>query len=152
MTPPTIRRAAQADVPAIHALTDAAYAKFIPRIGRKPQPMIADYSKLVDEHQVWVLIDGERSVGVLVLMAEAEQLLIYSVAIDPDYQKRGYGRQLMAWAEAQAMAQGYGSIRLYTNERFEENIQLYLRLGYRETGREPFGNSITVNMVKGLRQ
>ena len=49
---PTLRRATLSDVAAIVALTDAAYAKYIPRIGRKPQPMTTDYRPFVNEHSV----------------------------------------------------------------------------------------------------
>jgi ribosomal protein S18 acetylase RimI-like enzyme len=147
---PTIRKALPADAAAIAALTDAAYAKFIPRIGRKPRPMTADYGKKIDEDQVWLLAQDSQPAGVLVMSAEPDHLLIYSVAIDPIFQKRGFGRQLLAWAEAQALAQGYTSIRLYTNARFEENIRLYERLGYRETRREPVEDSHIVHMAKSL--
>jgi hypothetical protein len=43
----TLRQATLADVDAISALTDAAYSKYIPLIGRKPLPMTADYSRMV---------------------------------------------------------------------------------------------------------
>jgi hypothetical protein len=45
---------------------------------------------------------------------------------------------------------GYRSLRLYTNERFEDNIRLYRRLGYQETRREPLLGSTVVHMTKAL--
>jgi ribosomal protein S18 acetylase RimI-like enzyme len=145
-----IRKATLDDVEAISALTDAAYAKYIPLIGRKPQPMTADYSKLVIENSIWLLFAGNQLVGVLVLVYEPENVLIYSVAIRPEYQHQGLGQRLLAWSEQQAVQAGYKSIRLYTNERFEDNIRLYKRLGYKETSKEPFLNSIVVFMAKQL--
>jgi hypothetical protein len=41
--PGEFRRAAQADVVAIRDLTRAAYAKWVPVIGREPKPIGADY-------------------------------------------------------------------------------------------------------------
>lgn len=41
----------------------------------------------------------------------------------------------MAFAETQAIRTGFGSIRLYTNERMVENFTFYTRLGYEDTGR-----------------
>jgi len=146
----SICKASLDDVEAITALTDAAYTKYIPLIGRKPQPMTADYAKMVVENSIWLLIVEDQLAGVLVLVYEPENILIYSVAINPEYQKQGLGRRLLDWAEQQAVQAGYKSIRLYTNERFEANIVMYKHLGYQETSREPFLNSILVNMAKQL--
>lgn len=145
-----IRKATAGDVEAIAALTDEAYAKFIPRIGRKPQPMTADYARMVAENTIWLMTHLDQIIGVLVLINEPEHMLIYSVAIKPTFQKLGLGRQLLTWAEMQAIQQGYKSIRLYTNTRFEENIRLYQQFGYTETGRAPLENSHIVYMAKQL--
>ncbi len=147
----TIRQAESEDAGTISALTDAAYTKYISLIGRKPQPMTADYSKMVTENSVWLLTLEKQAIGVLVLVYEAETVLIYNVAIKPEYQKRGHGRRLLAWAEQQASQAGYQSIRLYTNERFTDNIRLYKHLGYHETGREPLLGSTVVYMAKDLK-
>ena len=146
----SIRRAAPADVAAIAALTDAAYAKYVPLMGRKPQPMTVDYHQIVDTNPVWLLCVGQAVAGLLVLMHEPDIMLIYSVAIHPDYQRRGFGRQLLAWAEQEAQAAGYTRIRLYTNALMEENIALYKLLGYQETHREPFNGLFIVHLSKPL--
>lgn len=146
----SIRKASLDDVEAISALTNAAYAKYISLIGRKPQPMTADYSRMVIENSIWLLIAENQLVGVLVLVYEPENILIYSVAINPEHQKQGLGRRLLVWAEQQAVQDGYKSIRLYTNARFEDNILLYKHFGYQEIRRESFINSTLVHMVKRL--
>ena len=146
----SIHRAAAGDVAAIAALTDAAYAKYLPRMGRKPQPMTVDYHQIVSAHPVWLLRVGQALAGVLVLMHEPDTLLIYSVAIHPEYQHRGFGRRLLAWAEREAEAAGYSRIRLFTNALMEENIALYRYLGYRETHREPFHGLTLVHLAKTL--
>ena len=145
-----IRKAKIVDTDAISALTDAAYTKYIPLIGHKPQPMTADYTRMVVENTIWLLTLEDQPTGVLVLINEAESLLIYSIAIQPEYQKRGLGHRLLAWAEQEAIHAGYRTIRLYTNEKFVENIQLYKRLGYLETGQEPYLGSTLVHMAKKL--
>jgi ribosomal protein S18 acetylase RimI-like enzyme len=145
-----LRKASLADVEAISALTDAAYTKYIPLIGRKPQPMTADYSRMVVDDTIWLLSVENKLAGVLVLVYEPEDLLIYSVAIQPEYQKHGLGRRLLAWAEDQAIQAGYRSIRLFTNEHFIYNINLYKSLGYQETSREHLLNSTIVHMTKKL--
>jgi hypothetical protein len=49
-----------------------------------------------------------------------------------------------------AVALGYGEIRLYTNERFAGNVQLYGKLGYRIDREEEFRGSTRVHMSKRL--
>jgi ribosomal protein S18 acetylase RimI-like enzyme len=147
----SLRRAILADVDRITALTDAAYSGYIPLIGRKPQPMTVDYSRMVTENTIWLLSVQDELAGLLVLVYEPQDLLIYSIAIHPAYQKNGLGRRLMALAEKLARDAGYESIRLYTNERFSYNIALYQWLGYQETGREPLLGSNIVHMRKVLR-
>jgi ribosomal protein S18 acetylase RimI-like enzyme len=147
---PIIRRATLDDVAAITALTDAAYRKYIPQIGRKPQPMTTDYTQVVTQHPVWLVEVEQHLVGVLVLQHEVDSLLIYSVAINPSDQKRGFGRLLLGWAEHQAQQVGYRSLRLYTNALMKDNIALYTRLGYREMRREAYGSGEIVHMTKQL--
>lgn len=145
-----IRRASADDIETIAALTNAAYAKYVPRLGRKPLPITADYRKVLEDHDVWVVCLSQAPVGVVVLTLEPEAMLVYSVAVDPEQQGRGLGRRLLMWAEQQALDQDREVIRLYTNARMQENIALYRRLGYEETGREPYAGSTLVHMAKRL--
>ena len=145
-----IRRAVADDAAVIAAITDAAYRIYVPRLGRKPQPMTADYHQLLAKHPIWLLEIDQQPAGVLVLIHEGHALLIYSVAVSPSYQMRGFGRQLLAWAEQEARRAGYRHIRLYTNALMEENIARYRRLGYVETGREPYQGLTLVHMGKRL--
>ena len=147
-----IRKAAPGAAEIISSITNAAYAKYVPLMGRKPQPMTADYQQILAEHPVWIMWIGERPAGVLVLMHEPDAMLIYSVAIAPEYQKRGLGRRLLAWAESEAQQAGYASIRLFTNALMEANIALYTRLGYVETRREPFHELTIVHMHKPIQR
>jgi hypothetical protein len=55
-----MRRAEAGDAAAVLALTRAAYAKWVPLIGREPKPMGADYQRAVVEHRIDLLErDGE---------------------------------------------------------------------------------------------
>jgi ribosomal protein S18 acetylase RimI-like enzyme len=150
MTEPDVRRATLADAAAVARLTEAAYAKYVPILGRKPQPMTTDHARLIAEHTVWLLWAEDRLVGVLELIDEPGVLLIYSIAIDPGQQRQGHGGQLLAWAETQARANGQQRIRLYTNERMSSNVAWYTAHGFVETGREPVQGSALVHMSKTL--
>lgn len=145
-----IRRALPGEAEIVAAITMAAYARYVPMLGRQPQPVTADYRQILAEHPVWLLCLGDQSTGVLVLMRATDHMLIYNVAVSPAYQQRGLGRQLLAWAEQEARQAGYTRLRLYTNELMVENIALYRQLGYVETAREPYLGSTLVHMEKRL--
>ena len=145
-----IRKATVDDVATIAALTDVAYEKYVPRIGVKPQPMTTNYVEMVQTAQIWVVEQANEITGVLVLEAEPDHLLIYSIAVRPDMQKRGIGRQLMAFAEQEARRQDYNEIRLYTNIKMFENIEIYTKLGYHETHREQMADRVRVHMAKRI--
>ena len=130
-----IRLAESADIVAIGALVEAAYAPYLPRLERAPAPVLADYQALVDAGEAWIGISNGHMVGVLVIRAGDDALELENVAVDPAFQGRGYGRALITFAEERARELGLPSVTLYTNEVMVENLHLYPRLGFVETGR-----------------
>jgi ribosomal protein S18 acetylase RimI-like enzyme len=94
--------------------------------------MLDDYSVRVAEGVVWVLEEGITILGVLVLIPEPDYLLLDNIAVAPARQGLGLGGRLLAFAEAEAMRQGYDEIRLYTHETMTENQRLYSAIGYKE--------------------
>jgi ribosomal protein S18 acetylase RimI-like enzyme len=148
---PSFRRAGAADAIAVRELTRAAYAKWIPVIGREPKPMGADYDVAVRDHLVDLLIDGGNLVGLIEMIPGDDHLLIENVAVRPDSQGNGLGRRLMLHAEQVAQELRLPEVRLYTNSRFEENIRFYISLGYAIDSRDQIADGFRVNMSKHLR-
>ncbi|CAN5841508.1 GNAT family N-acetyltransferase [soil metagenome] len=146
----TLRTAVPADATAIRDLTRAAYAKWVPLIGREPKPMSADYEAAVRQHRFDLLYVADELAALIETIDQGHQLLVENVAVSPQHQGQGLGTRLMAQAEAVARGLGHGRIWLYTNQRFEENIRLYSRLGYRIDSQEPIGDAVRVNMSKAL--
>jgi ribosomal protein S18 acetylase RimI-like enzyme len=130
-----IRQAAGPDITSVRAVVDAAYSGYVPRIGRAPAPMTADYETLTAAGEVWVGDEEGRVVGVLVIRASGDALELENVAVDPADQGRGHGRALVSFAESRARELGLEAVELYTNEAMVENLRLYPRLGYLETER-----------------
>jgi GNAT superfamily N-acetyltransferase len=131
----TVRPAEAADAPRLRAIAVAAYEKYVGRIGRAPAPMTADYAAAVRDSQVWVAVDYGEVIGLLVLVAGADHLLLENIAVLPSAQGRGIGARLLALAEDRARQLQLGEIRLYTNEAMTENLPYYARHGYVETHR-----------------
>jgi ribosomal protein S18 acetylase RimI-like enzyme len=130
-----IRRAEDGDVTAVRAVVDAAYSHYVPRLGRPPAPMTADYEKLVSAGEAWVAEADGRVIGVLVTRPSGDALELENVAVDPAQQGQGHGRALVSFAEGHARELGLAAVELYTNEAMVENVRLYPRLGYVEVGR-----------------
>ena len=147
----TIRPARAEDRAAIEQIVAAAYARYVPRIGRKPAPMDADYAALIARARVHVLDEDGVVHGLVVLVAEADRMLLENIAVAPDREGQGLGRRLLEFAERAARDAGFGAIRLYTNAAMVENIALYGRIGYVEAGRHGEGGFHRVDMVKALR-
>lgn len=145
-----IRRANPGDAGIVGSLTRAAYAKWIPIIGREPMPMKADYDEAVRKHRIDLLYLTGDPVGLIELIPEADCILIENVAVSPAFQGQGFGRTLLAHAEQVAASLGHSAIRLYTNRLFAENIALYRKLGYAIDREEPFMGGFTVYMSKRL--
>lgn len=131
-----IRSAQAEDVDAVSQLVQDAYRPYIARLGKPPGPMLDDYALLIAEQHVWVLENEGALTAVLVLKdAGPGALLLDNIAVSPTAQGKGYGRKLVAFAEAEASRRGNTKIRLYTHVLMTENLALYHRLGFRETGR-----------------
>jgi ribosomal protein S18 acetylase RimI-like enzyme len=130
-----IRQAEQGDQEALVDCVQAAYSKYIERIGKTPAPMLADYKTLIAQGTVYVLADEKEVRGVLVMMPQGKDMFVESVAIDPRFQRRGLGRTLMAFVEQRARKEQSDEIRLYTNELMTENLLFYHKLGFEEEGR-----------------
>jgi ribosomal protein S18 acetylase RimI-like enzyme len=145
-----LRQAVAADAPAIRELTRLAYAKWVRLIGREPKPMTADYAAAVQKHRFDLLYVEGMLAALIETIAEPDHLLVENVAVSPAFQGRGLGRKLMAHAETLAAASGYGEIRLYTNQRFRENIELYSKLGYAVDREETLPVGTVVHMSKRL--
>ncbi|MEU5276589.1 GNAT family N-acetyltransferase [Streptomyces asoensis] len=141
MTSEEIRPAKAADVPAVKAVTDAAYTHYIERIGLAPLPMGADHAADVAAGKVFVTGDGTTGevAGLVVVEAFADHLFLESIAVRPDAQGKGVGRRLLRFLEAHARALGLSEVRLCTNVLMWENQKIYPRYGYEVVERRTDG-------------
>lgn len=144
------RRACAEDAATVAAITDAAYAKWVPVIGRKPKPMVADYNAAIRVHLIEIAYLDDKAVGLIELIPAAEHLLLENIAIDPAAQGRGIGRRLMQRVEEHAIEMNLPLVRLYTNKAFAANLDFYHRLGYAIEREEPYKEGFTVYFAKAI--
>lgn len=145
-----IRLAGTEDTPTVTAIVHAAYVGYQTSIGTTPGPMLDDYDDLVARKRFYVLEEGGDILGLVVLIPEDRTMLLDNVAVRPDVQGRKLGSRLIAFAEQQARAAGYDSIRLYTQELMTENRARYAHLGFVETHRAEEKGLKRVFMIKRL--
>ncbi|MGK7871429.1 GNAT family N-acetyltransferase [Falsiroseomonas sp. E2-1-a20] len=134
----------------IAAIVDKAYTRWIAAVGRRPRPMDDDYEARCAKGQAWLLEADSKSIGVVIIEDMEEYLFLHNIAVAPDAQHRGFGRCLMRFVEEEARRRGYREVKLTTAVVMQQNVELYLRLGYSITGREPTATVDRLWMTKRL--
>ncbi len=150
-----LRLAEAADLPAIREVTLEAYDIYEPLLGFMPLPVTTDYAPHVAAGGVWMgeLASHPVPVAVLVTQCGDGHLLIYSLAVRPDWQGEGHARAMVEHACGHARAAGLAEVRLFTNALMARNISLYRHCGFREVGRRAHptrAGSEVVDMVRGV--
>src|SRR4051812_9006335 len=98
-----------------------------------------------------VLTTGNDCVGMVTLDANADAgygsvkwefeepaLIVHRLCVKPGLQGRGFGQQLMDFAEHHAGASGYRSIRLDAYSGNASSVSFYQKRGYRQAGQVYF--------------
>src|SRR6266404_1516113 len=88
-SPPIVRRAGPSDVGVVQQISADAYIPaYKAVIGAIPKPAFEDYTPRIQRGEVWILeVDGE-AVGVAVLEERSDHLLVYSIAVRPEEQRK----------------------------------------------------------------
>jgi len=135
---------------ALRDLARAAYAKWVPVLGREPRPMQADYEAAIKTFRFDVIkVDGTIVASIQTEPREGH-FWVESVAVAPELQGQGVGNRLLAHAEVLARAAGFSEIRLLTNGKMMDNRRLYAKVDYTEDLEEPFGDGTVVYLSKRL--
>jgi GNAT superfamily N-acetyltransferase len=144
-----MRRATLADAVIVRDLTRAAYAKWIPLIGREPKPMTVNYERAVVDHIIDLYEENDIPLALIEVIPQPSCLLIENIAVLPTQQGKGLGDLLLNHAEAIARSLHLGELQLYTNAAFISNIEFYARRGFQESHREPFpAGGVTIHMKR----
>jgi ribosomal protein S18 acetylase RimI-like enzyme len=133
----------------IHAVIQAAYAKYLSRMPKPPAPVLRDYTGPIEQGAVWVT--GQPITGLISLTPSGDSLLIENIAVHPAAQGTGLGAELMRFAERQAARRNLRRLTLYTHEVMTENQAIYAHLGYREVDRRTEDGYRRIYMQKILR-
>jgi ribosomal protein S18 acetylase RimI-like enzyme len=132
---PSIRPAIAADTAQISVIARSAYSKYVPRLGREPAPMNADFAAHVAAGHVVVITRADVILGYVVAWPQTDAYLVENLAVDPAHQGERLGRRLLDHAREEAARLHLPAVRLYTNAAMTENLAIYHHLGFVETHR-----------------
>lgn len=144
-----LRRATLADVPAIRALKDMAYAANETITGVVSLPRLVDYAAMLSDHEIWV-VDGEGHLAACTVLAVAPEAVIYSLAVHPAEQGRRLGDAILAFSEKRLGELGADRIKLFTHAALDQRIAWYERRGYRRTHVEEMDDRRVQHMEKAI--
>ena len=131
----TIREAVLSDLDGVRDCARQAYALYVPRMGKEPAPMVADFEVQIRAGRLHVAeLDGEVA-GFVVFYPRGDHFHVENVAVLPSAQGKGIGKALLGLAEDEARRLGLPAVELYTNVKMVENQAFYPALGYLETDR-----------------
>ncbi|GAA4496155.1 GNAT family N-acetyltransferase [Hymenobacter ginsengisoli] len=146
---PTFSPATAADAPALADLINRAYRSEASQAGWTTEGHLLDGPR-VDEETLRTMLAAPAAVllkaelsgqlaGCVYLENQGKYLYLSMLAVAPEAQAHGLGRQLLGAAEAHARQLGCASIQMSVLELRPELLAWYERQGYRRTGAsEPF--------------
>jgi ribosomal protein S18 acetylase RimI-like enzyme len=108
-------------------------------VTRKELYVLEDHNKILGCISISTLMDHEYE-SVKWLTPSANNIYIHRLAVHPDFQGKGYARQLMDFAEERARRHHFVSIRLDTFSKNEGNQRFYANRGYHKLGSILFPN------------
>ena len=142
-----IRKAVTNDSQGLQNCMKQAYTVYLERMKGKPlPPMDVDYAQEIEHYPVWVIEGDDQIAGGIILSFESEYLSVANLSVHPDFQGRGFGRNLLELTHEKAIEQGYKEMHLATHVLLTENLALYRHLGWHEYDRD----DIRVYMKKTL--
>ena len=121
------------DLSFIQDCANAAYEKYISRIGKKPAPMVADFASQIATDQVEIILFQENRAGYCVSFTKGRGLFIENIALLSSWQGKGLASEMFTELESRARSSGLAKLELYTNAKMTENLAFYTKLGFLKT-------------------
>lgn len=128
----SLRNFEPGDARSLREIAESAYAVYVARIGKRPEPMDLDYQQVALEQVIRIACVNGIPAGFVAhtLDDSAGQILIHNLAIDPAHQRMGLGSLLLGAAETSGKVAGMAYSELYTNALMVENLAFYENRDY----------------------
>lgn len=103
------------------------------------------------EQDVLVAIYKNEIIGTISLTYKEKKIFLQSMAVKPDYQSQGVGRNLLIEVEKLGKEKHFQKILLDTFDSLTKSQNLYEKFGYRLTGKKVFFHGVVFfEMTKRL--
>ena len=96
----------------------------------------------VNNTRYFMAVDNDKMAGYLFLWDMHKSIVWLGIAVAEDWKGRGFGRDLMHYAEQFAKANGKGGILLTTSQANIRGLALYYRAGYEYLGIHTSGEKL----------
>lgn len=106
---------------------------FLNDIAREELFVLTEEDKIIGTIVVSTLMDQEY-VPIKWLTPNKNNFYIHRLSVHPNYQKKGYAKKLMDFAENIALQKNYNSVRLDTFSKNQRNQRFYEARGYQKLG------------------
>ncbi|HBI03575.1 MAG TPA: GNAT family N-acetyltransferase [Paenibacillaceae bacterium] len=83
-----------------------------------------------DSELVLIAEDDEKAVGVIVGTIDGSRGYFYRLAVDPQYQGKGFGRKLVEALEKRFIEKGVSRIFIMVNQENTQVLPFYNAMGY----------------------
>ena len=105
---------------------------------------IKDIERKQSVQSNWFLVglDGDRIIASAMAGYDGHRGWINYLAVDPDFQGNGYGREIMARAEQMLLAAGCPKINVQIRSDNAEAIAFYERIGFEQDPVVNFGKRL----------
>jgi ribosomal protein S18 acetylase RimI-like enzyme len=134
---PRIRLATPADIPALVAMVNAAYAIEDFLAGTRTDA--DDLARHLERGRILLLEEAEGAPAASLYMEKrGERGYLGMLAVSPGRQGSGLARRLMEAAEADFYRQGLREVEISVLSLRPELLPIYRRFGFEEAGTEPF--------------
>ena len=98
-----IRKATMDDAGICAAIAVAAYQDYVPLMGRRPAPMLADYAAHIARDTVFVVEIDESSdgvvVGFIIIIKKGDGYWLENIAVTPRASEQGLGKRMIDFIE-----------------------------------------------------
>jgi len=111
--------------------------------------MVADFASHLADGDLFI-IESNTSIGYSVHRLENGVLFVENIAIHPDHQGGGTGREVLNQIGQAARLEGASRIDLYTNAKMTEALAFYDRLLFRITDRRVEDGFDRIYLTKDL--
>lgn len=107
-----VRSADLSDLDTVQRISAEAYIPVYQAVcGFVPKPATEDYRPRIERNEAWIFETYGHAVAVAILEHGPNHLMIYSIAVQPKDQRKGFGAALLRFADEHAAAIGVPEVR-----------------------------------------